>query len=65
MKIGSISLNPHCLILVLVTTILNRVCLDSVSALCEFSVKDKNKLYNYSLAAPLSKFPHGIRSEDG
>ncbi|KZV44485.1 hypothetical protein F511_37574 [Dorcoceras hygrometricum] len=65
MRIGSFSLNPQFLILVLVTTILNRVCVDPVSALCEFSVKDRNKLYDYSLAAPLRKFPHGIRSEDG
>lgn len=45
--------------------ILHRVSLESVSALCELSVKDKNKVYYYSLASPVRNFPHGILSEDG
>uniref|UniRef100_A0A7N0UFD0 Autophagy-related protein 27 n=3 Tax=Kalanchoe fedtschenkoi TaxID=63787 RepID=A0A7N0UFD0_KALFE len=37
----------------------------SVSAVCDFSFVDRNKLYNYSLASPIRNFPHGILSEDG
>ncbi|CAM8958339.1 unnamed protein product [Rhodiola kirilowii] len=37
----------------------------SVSAVCDFSFVDRNKLYNYSLASPIRNFPHGVRSEDG
>lgn len=37
----------------------------SVSAICDFSFVDRNKLYNYSLASPIRNFPHGVRSEDG
>ncbi|XP_020582082.1 uncharacterized protein LOC110025772 isoform X2 [Phalaenopsis equestris] len=32
---------------------------------CEFSAIYSNNLYNYSLAAPSQKFPHGVMSEDG
>ncbi|KAJ4753879.1 Autophagy-related protein [Rhynchospora pubera] len=35
------------------------------ASLCEFSVTHQNTLYNYSLASPSSKFPHGVLSEDG
>ncbi|XP_022851038.1 uncharacterized protein LOC111372856 isoform X2 [Olea europaea var. sylvestris] len=56
-----ILLNPQ-LLLVFTVTILHRV---TALAQCELSVKDHDKLYNYSLASPLSKFPHGILSEDG
>lgn len=45
--------------------ILHRVSLNSVSATCELSVVNHNKLYNYSLALPAPKFPHGVLSEDG
>jgi len=45
--------------------ILHRVSLNSVSATCEFSVVNRNMLYNYSLALPIPKFPHGVLSEDG
>ncbi|KAL2526691.1 Autophagy-related protein 27 [Abeliophyllum distichum] len=64
MKISSILLHPQFL-LVFTVTILHRVSRDSVLALCELSVRDHNKLYNYSLTSPLPKFPHGILSEDG
>ncbi|KAG8380892.1 hypothetical protein BUALT_Bualt06G0064000 [Buddleja alternifolia] len=65
MKIHSIFLNSQFLVLVFVVTILHRVSVDSVSALCELTFKDKNRVYYYSLASPLRKFPHGILSEDG
>ncbi|KAL7146762.1 hypothetical protein ABFS83_06G063500 [Erythranthe nasuta] len=65
MKIGSISLSSQFVVLVLAVTILHRVSCDSVSGLCELSVKDKNKVYYYSLTSPLRNFPHGILSEDG
>ncbi|KAK3019525.1 hypothetical protein RJ639_003197 [Escallonia herrerae] len=64
MTIGGNSLTARLLVLVVVT-ILHRVSLNSVSASCEFSIVDHNKLYNYSLASPSSKFPHGVLSEDG
>jgi hypothetical protein len=42
------------------------VCLVvSVSTVCELSVIENNKLYNYSLATPTPEFPHGVLSEDG
>ncbi|KAK6135750.1 hypothetical protein DH2020_030530 [Rehmannia glutinosa] len=65
MKIDSISLRPQFLLLVLIVTILHRVSSDSVSALCELSFEDKNKVYYYSLASPVRNFPHGVLSEDG
>ncbi|KAK3014085.1 hypothetical protein RJ639_009490, partial [Escallonia herrerae] len=64
MTIGGNSLTARLLVLVAVT-ILHRVSLNSVSASCEFSIVDHKKLYNYSLASPSSKFPHGVLSEDG
>lgn len=46
--------------------ILHRVgSLDSIPAICELSFFDNQKLYNFSLASPLPKFPHGVLSEDG
>ncbi|KAF5738438.1 hypothetical protein HS088_TW13G01337 [Tripterygium wilfordii] len=38
---------------------------NSVSAVCDFSFTDGQKLYNYSLASPIPNFPHGVLSEDG
>ncbi|CAK9160626.1 unnamed protein product [Ilex paraguariensis] len=55
----------HLLLLLFTFTILHRVSLNSVSAVCELSISDHNKLYNYSLASSIPKFPHGILSEDG
>ncbi|KAK9283878.1 hypothetical protein L1049_012133 [Liquidambar formosana] len=49
----------------LLLTILQLVSFTSVSAVCEFSVIDSNKVYNYSLASPSPQFPHGVLSEDG
>ncbi|XP_056164689.1 uncharacterized protein LOC115673281 isoform X1 [Syzygium oleosum] len=37
----------------------------SASAACELSFADRDRLYNYSLASPIPKFPHGVLSEDG
>lgn len=39
--------------------------INSVSSVCELSFLDRNNLYNYSLASPTPKFPHGILNEDG
>ncbi|KAG2730549.1 hypothetical protein I3843_01G292800 [Carya illinoinensis] len=50
----------------ILSTILYRVAsLNSVSPVCELSVIDNYKLYNYSLATPIPEFPHGVLSEDG
>ncbi|XP_057483352.1 uncharacterized protein LOC130770078 [Actinidia eriantha] len=52
--------------LALTIAILHRVIgLNSVSGVCELSVVDRNMLYNYSLASPIRKYPHGVLSEDG
>ncbi|KAJ6798808.1 uncharacterized protein M6B38_211085 [Iris pallida] len=32
---------------------------------CDLSVRSSNALYNYSLASPTPKHPHGVLSEDG
>ncbi|THU46367.1 hypothetical protein C4D60_Mb09t04190 [Musa balbisiana] len=32
---------------------------------CELSLRHSDVLYNYSLASPTDKFPHGVLSEDG
>ncbi|XP_074568276.1 uncharacterized protein LOC141824841 isoform X2 [Curcuma longa] len=32
---------------------------------CELSVRHQDVIYNYSLASPTSKYPHGVLSEDG
>lgn len=37
----------------------------SLNSVCDLSVRDSSKLYNYSLASPTGKFPHGVLSEDG
>ncbi|XP_043814417.1 uncharacterized protein LOC122724062 isoform X4 [Manihot esculenta] len=39
--------------------------LNSVSAVCQLNFVDGHKLFNFSLASPLPKFPHGVLSEDG
>ncbi|KAL5720925.1 hypothetical protein ACHQM5_013549 [Ranunculus cassubicifolius] len=49
--------------LLLITTIL--LIPNSVFSICELSVPLGNKLYNFNLASPTTKFPHGILSEDG
>ncbi|KAM0034407.1 hypothetical protein Hdeb2414_s0016g00497311 [Helianthus debilis subsp. tardiflorus] len=42
------------------------ICLTpSVSAVCEYSITDNNKVYSYNLAASSKQFPHGVLSEDG
>lgn len=46
-------------------TILLLLSSNSASAICELSYRANNKLYNYSLASPLDKYPHGVLSEDG
>lgn len=46
-------------------TILLLLGSNSASALCELSYRANNKLYNYSLASPLPRYPHGVLSEDG
>ncbi|KAG4181601.1 hypothetical protein ERO13_A10G238200v2 [Gossypium hirsutum] len=51
------------LLLIFLLTVQLRVI--SVIGICEHSFNDGNKLYNFSLASPLPKFPHGILSEDG
>ncbi|XP_022748303.1 uncharacterized protein LOC111297955 isoform X2 [Durio zibethinus] len=50
-------------LIILLLTIQLRV--NSVIGLCELSFIDSNKLYNFSLASPLPRFPHGVLSEDG
>lgn len=37
----------------------------SVSSTCEFSFVNNGKMYNFNLASPISKFAHGVLSEDG
>lgn len=46
-------------------TILCRVNCNSVLSVCQFSVPVGDKLYNFSLASPTTKYPHGVLSEDG
>ncbi|XWS65799.1 hypothetical protein CRYUN_Cryun05aG0144500 [Craigia yunnanensis] len=48
---------------ILLLTVQLRV--NSVIGLCEHSFFDGNKLYNFSLASPLPRFPHGVLNEDG
>ncbi|XP_027110730.1 uncharacterized protein [Coffea arabica] len=57
--------SPILIPLLFIATILHRLSFNSVFAICEFSYRDHNRLYNYSLASPLRKFPHGVLSEDG
>ncbi|XVF84069.1 hypothetical protein PTKIN_Ptkin16aG0545100 [Pterospermum kingtungense] len=63
MIIGNESRRLLLLLVVLLLTIELRV--NSVTGLCEHSFIDRNKLYNFSLASPLPRFPHGVLSEDG
>lgn len=51
------------ILLIVLLTIQLRV--NSVIGLCEHSFIDRKKLYNFSLASPLPRFPHGVLSEDG
>ncbi|KAG6393581.1 hypothetical protein SASPL_147825 [Salvia splendens] len=51
------------LVLVFVAAILHRDA--AASAVCELNVEKNNKVYYYSLVAPVRDFPHGILSEDG
>ncbi|XP_022977108.1 uncharacterized protein LOC111477272 [Cucurbita maxima] len=37
----------------------------SVYSTCEFSFVNNGKMYNFNLASPISKFAHGVLSEDG
>ncbi|KAK6929509.1 Autophagy-related protein 27 [Dillenia turbinata] len=44
----------------------NIVSLGSVTAaICELRFHDRNNLYDFNLASPSPKFPHGVLSEDG
>lgn len=52
----------HILNLWIIYTLIAR---DSVSAICEFSITQSNKLYSYNLASYSDAFPHGVLSEDG
>ncbi|XP_076951763.1 uncharacterized protein LOC143625239 [Bidens hawaiensis] len=47
--------------------LLQVICLlPSISAaVCEYSITDHNKLYNYDLTASSKQYPHGVLSEDG
>lgn len=59
-------LKRHLLLLLLLSTIsYGALSLNSASAICDFSITDRNKLYNFNLASPLRKYPHGVLSEDG
>ncbi|OIT04488.1 hypothetical protein A4A49_34245 [Nicotiana attenuata] len=64
MTIAAIFPNRHSLILLLLPLIFTAI-FRSVNATCQFSFEQNNKLYNYSLTAPIRNFPHGILSEDG
>ncbi|XVE99822.1 hypothetical protein REPUB_Repub03eG0234600 [Reevesia pubescens] len=63
MIMGNESWRLHLLLIIIGLTIQLRV--NSVIGLCEHSFVDRNKLYNFSLASPLPRFPHGVLSEDG
>ncbi|XP_007008865.2 PREDICTED: uncharacterized protein LOC18585797 [Theobroma cacao] len=57
---------PRRLLLLLVNLLLTiQLRVNSVTGLCELSFVERNKLYNFSLASPLPRFPHGVLSEDG
>ncbi|KAF5824204.1 hypothetical protein HanRHA438_Chr09g0394421 [Helianthus annuus] len=54
------------LLLLLLLLLLQHICLTpSVSAVCEYSITDNNKVYSFNLAASSKQFPHGVLSEDG
>ncbi|OMO75924.1 hypothetical protein COLO4_25792 [Corchorus olitorius] len=63
MLIGNESRRLLLLLVIFLLTIYLRV--NSAIGLCEHSFVDRNKLYNFTLASPLPKFPHGVLSEDG
>ncbi|OMO50048.1 Autophagy-related protein 27 [Corchorus capsularis] len=63
MLIGNESRRLLLLLIIFLLTIYLRV--NSAIGLCEHSFIDRNKLYNFTLASPLPKFPHGVLSEDG
>ncbi|XP_071712044.1 uncharacterized protein [Rutidosis leptorrhynchoides] len=50
------------LLLQLVTFI---TVIQSVYGVCDYTITDQNKLYNYNLAAASQNYPHGVLSEDG
>lgn len=52
---------------ILILQILYRLlcAINSVSAICEFSITQKNKVYSYNLASSSQSFPHGVLNEDG
>lgn len=64
MTIAAIFPNRLSLILVLLPLIFTTI-FRSANATCQLSFEQNNKLYNYSLTAPIRNFPHGILSEDG
>lgn len=53
------------ILLINLSTLYRLVAIDSVSAICEFSITQENKFYSYSLASSSETFPHGVLSEDG
>ncbi|KAK4778360.1 hypothetical protein SAY87_018547 [Trapa incisa] len=57
--------NQRLFLILLSITLLRSVLLRSATAVCDLSVFDSKKLYSYSLASPIPKFPHGVLSEDG
>ncbi|XWS07599.1 hypothetical protein CRYUN_Cryun41cG0003000 [Craigia yunnanensis] len=63
MIIGNESRRLLLLLIIFLLTIQLR--LNSVIGLCEHSFIDRNNLYNFNLASPQPRFPHGVLSEDG
>ncbi|KAI3508460.1 hypothetical protein L1887_23468 [Cichorium endivia] len=54
------------LLQIIILVIIRRlIVIRSVLAVCEYSITEEDKLYNYNLAASSKKFPHGVLSEDG
>ncbi|XP_039010800.1 uncharacterized protein LOC120139723 [Hibiscus syriacus] len=51
------------LLVIFLLTIQLRV--NPVFGICEHSFIDSDKIYNFTLASPLTSFPHGVLSEDG
>nr|GMC65667.1 Cln5-like protein [Ipomoea batatas] len=51
--------------LIFTLAILDGLGISSVSASCDYSFGQNNKLYTYNLTSPISNFPHGVLSEDG
>ncbi|KAJ4969638.1 hypothetical protein NE237_002737 [Protea cynaroides] len=50
--------------ILLLTFLLGR-SFNDVSAVCELSLVHGNDFYNFSLASPSQRYPHGVLSEDG